>query len=139
MADSKPSARSPDRPLSPHLQIYRWPVTMLTSITHRLTGVAISAGLILVALFLAATAFSPDTFTLARELLASLFGRLILFLFTLALSFHLLNGIRHLAWDAGWGFGLTTARNTGLLVIAGTLVLTLVIWVAAYWLAGALS
>lgn len=138
MAEPQASATGGDRPLSPHLQIYRWPVTMLTSILHRATGIANAAGLVLVTLFLVATAMGRDAFIAAHLLLAAWYGRLILFGFTLALSYHLLNGIRHLVWDAGAGFGLKTARNTGLFVIAGTFILTLIIWVAAYWFAGAL-
>jgi succinate dehydrogenase / fumarate reductase cytochrome b subunit len=124
--------------LSPHLQIYRWPVTMLTSIVHRMTGIANAAGLVLVTLFLVATAMGRDTFSVAHSLLAAWYGRLILFAFTLTLSYHLLNGIRHLAWDTGAGFGLKTARALSLLILVGTLFLTLIIWVAAYWFAGAL-
>ena len=137
MADSKAPAHSGDRPLSPHMQIYRWPVTMLTSITHRVTGVGNALGLLLVTFFLAGTAYSRDAFVLAHEVMASAFGRLILFGFTLSLSYHLLNGIRHLCWDAGWGFDLKTARNNSVFVIIGTFVFTLVIWKAGYWLAGA--
>jgi len=135
MAD--PQARASDRPLSPHLQIYRWPVTMLTSILHRITGLALAAGLVLVTLFLAITARGSEYFGIAHALLAGWLGRLILFGFTLALGYHLMNGIRHLVWDAGAGFGLKTSRNSGLFVIFGTFILTLIIWFGAYWFAGA--
>ena len=138
MADAQESARRGDRPLSPHLQIYRWPVTMLTSILHRVTGVAIAAGLAFVTLFLVATAMGRDTFNIVHSLLAAWYGRLVLFGFSLALSYHLLNGIRHLVWDTGAGFGLKTSRNSGLAVLFGTFVLTLIIWFAGYWFAGVL-
>lgn len=138
MAERQASATGGDRPLSPHIWIYRWPVAMLTSITHRATGIANAAGLVLVTLFLLATAMGRDVFSLAHALLAAWYGRLILFGFTLALSYHLLNGIRHLVWDTGAGFGLKTARNSGLFVIFSTFILTLIIWIAAYWFAGAL-
>ena len=134
MADQKAASR----PLSPHLQIYRWPVTMLTSILHRATGIVNAAGLVLITLFLAVTARGSEYFSVAHSLLSGWFGRLILFGFSLTLSYHLLNGIRHLIWDTGAGFGLKTARNSGLFVLFGTFVLTLIIWVAAYWFAGAL-
>ena len=137
MADPQASARDGDRPLSPHLQIYRWPVTMLTSILHRATGIANAAGLVLVTLFLAITARGSEYFSIAHSLLSSWLGRLILFGFSLTLSYHLLNGIRHLVWDTGAGFGLKTARNSGLVVLFGTFILTLIIWLAAYWFAGA--
>jgi succinate dehydrogenase / fumarate reductase cytochrome b subunit len=135
---SQPSAGSRARPLSPHLQIYRWPLTMLTSILHRVTGVATATGTILLTLWLAAAAAGPDTFALAHELLASIFGRLILFGYTFALCYHMLNGIRHLAWDTGAGLGVRTARLTGILVLVGTVALTLLIWAAAYALGGRL-
>jgi len=138
MADPQASAQTGDRPLSPHLQIYRWPVTMLTSILHRATGIANAAGLVLVTLFLAITARGSEYFSIAHSLLSGWFGRLILFGFSLSLSYHLLNGIRHLVWDTGTGFGLKTARNSGLFVLFSTFILTLIIWVAAYWFAGAL-
>ena len=138
MADPQASARTGDRPLSPHIWIYRWPVTMLTSITHRATGLANAAGLVLITLFLVLTARGSDYFAIAHSLLSAWYGRLILFGCTLSASYHLLNGIRHLIWDAGAGFGLKTARNSGLFVLFGTFVLTLIIWAAAYWFAGVL-
>lgn len=127
---TKPAAR--ERPLSPHLQIYRWPVTMLTSILHRASGIANAAGLVLLTAWLAAASFGPSAYLSAQEALSSIFGRLVLFGFTLSLSYHLLNGIRHLFWDVGAGFGLKTARNTGLFVLAGAVLLTLIIWAGAY-------
>jgi succinate dehydrogenase cytochrome b subunit len=139
MADPQANASPGDRPLSPHLQIYRWPVTMLTSILHRASGVANAAGLLLVTFWLLAMAYGRDVFTLAHGLLASVYGRAILFAFSLSVLYHTLNGVRHLCWDAGWGFGLKTSRNTGILVIVLTFILTIVIWAAAYWFAGALG
>jgi succinate dehydrogenase / fumarate reductase cytochrome b subunit len=111
---------------------------MLTSILHRVTGVATATGTILLTLWLAAAAAGPDTFALARELLASILGRLVLFGYTFALCYHMLNGVRHLAWDIGAGLDLRTARLTGVLVLVGTVVLTLLIWVAAYAIGGKL-
>lgn len=133
---SEAPAERRERPLSPHLQVYRWPVTMLTSIAHRSTGVAIAAGAVLVTAWLVATAAGPDVFGMMREVLTSIFGRIVLFGFTLALVFHLLNGIRHLAWDTGAGFDVRTARFMSYLVLAGTVILTLIIWIAAYMLRG---
>ncbi|MFO1187351.1 MAG: succinate dehydrogenase, cytochrome b556 subunit [Alphaproteobacteria bacterium] len=127
-----PTQPTRERPLSPHLQIYRWPVTMLTSILHRATGVANAAGLALLTLWLVAASMGPNAYLSAQEALASIFGRLVLFGFTLSLSYHLLNGIRHLFWDVGAGFGLKTARLTGLAVLAGAILLTLIIWASAY-------
>lgn len=135
----QPAAGKPERPLSPHLQIYRWPVTMLTSILHRITGVALAAGLLLVSVVLLATAMGPNYFGAAHDWLASILGRLVLLGFTLAFSFHLANGIRHLVWDAGAGFGLKTARASGIFVFIAALIITLIVWAGAYWFAGAMQ
>jgi succinate dehydrogenase / fumarate reductase cytochrome b subunit len=140
MAGTSPEAPAErrERPLSPHLQVYRWPLTMLTSILHRATGVAAAGGAVLLTAWLVAAAAGPDTFGMMRELLASIFGRLVLFGFTVSLVYHLLNGIRHLAWDTGAGLGVRGARLTGYLVFAGTIVLTLIIWIAGYHFGGSL-
>ena len=125
-----------NRPLSPHLQVYRPQITSLLSIVHRLTGVALAAGALLLGYWLTSAAYGPETFAVAQGFLASWLGRLILFGMTFALFYHLLNGIRHLAWDAGWGFEMDTLKLTGWLVIAATVVLTLITWIAAYAVAG---
>ena len=125
-----------NRPLSPHLQVYRPQITSLLSIVHRLTGVALAAGALLLGYWLTSAAYGPETFAVAQGFLASWFGRLILFGMTFALFYHLLNGIRHLAWDAGWGFEMDTLKLTGWLVIAATVVLTLITWIATYAVAG---
>ena len=106
------------RPLSPHIQIYRWPVTMLTSITHRATGIAMSAGTLLVAWWLIATASGSGAYATFSQVVRSPVGLLVLFGFVWSIAFHMLNGIRHLFWDAGYGFDIKTARKSGVLVIA---------------------
>ncbi len=118
------------RPLSPHLQIYRWYFTMALSIAHRVSGVALAAGLVLLAWWLLALAGGPDSFAAFQAVTDNLLGGLILFGLTFVLYFHLLNGIRHLAWDVGYGFELATAQLTGGLVVAGAAALTLVTWIA---------
>lgn len=125
-------AQTHSRPLSPHLQVYRWTVTMASSILHRATGAALGAGTLLLAWWLLAAATGPDAFEVVRDFMAGIFGRLILFGFTWALMFHLLNGIRHLAWDAGKGFELKTATTTGWLAVIGSVVLTLLAWWLGY-------
>src|ERR1700733_10423515 len=105
------------RPLCTHLTIYRWPVSMATSITHRVTGVGLSAGTLLLAWWLIAAASGPEAYQTFSHLAATPIGQLVLFGFVWALAFHLLNGIRHLAWDMGYGFGVPTANATGWLVI----------------------
>jgi succinate dehydrogenase / fumarate reductase, cytochrome b subunit len=111
------------RPLSPHLQIYRWPVTMATSIAHRLTGVALSAGTLLLAWWLIAAALGPETYHVFAVCAANPLGQIALFGLVWSLAFHLLNGIRHLAWDMGYGFKVPTAKLTAALVYAGSVAL----------------
>ncbi|MCK4867174.1 MAG: succinate dehydrogenase, cytochrome b556 subunit, partial [Alphaproteobacteria bacterium] len=125
------------RPLSPHLQVYRLQWTMLLSITHRITGVGLTVAGVLLFWWLMALASGPEYFALVQALLASTIGRLMLLGWTWAMFYHLCNGIRHLCWDAGWGFELDTARNTGLLVLAGSILLTVGSWMAIYAMRGA--
>ena len=98
-----------------------------------------AGGLVLITAFLLATAMGPDAFAIAHELLASIVGRLVLLGLSVAAVYHLLNGVRHLAWDTGWGFELKTAAATAYVVFGLTIILTLVVWVAAYWMGGAFS
>jgi succinate dehydrogenase / fumarate reductase, cytochrome b subunit len=118
-----PSPRPYGRPLSPHLQIYRWPITMAASITHRATGIALAAGSLLLAWWLVAAATGPDAYALFARAASNPLGEIVLFGFLWSLMFHLLNGIRHLAWDAGYGFHVPTARFTAVLVYVGSLLL----------------
>lgn len=127
------------RPLSPHLQIYRWPITMGTSILHRVTGVGLALGTVLLAAWLIAAAAGPEIYGQFQTYATHALGRFVLFGFTVSLVYHALNGVRHLVWDLGWGFLVPTANKTGLLVYALTALLTLVIWAAAYWVKGDLS
>ena len=123
---------SQTRPLSPHLQVYKPQITSLLSILHRLTGVGLGLGMLLLAWWLIAAAVGPEAFEAAQGLVGSIIGRLILFGFTVAFFYHLANGIRHLAWDAGYGFELPSLTRSGWLVVAATVVLTVVAWVAGY-------
>jgi succinate dehydrogenase / fumarate reductase cytochrome b subunit len=116
------------RPLSPHLQIYRWYFTMALSIAHRASGVALAAGLVLLTWWLVALASGPDYFALVQGVMDNILGGLILFGYTFVLLYHLANGIRHLAWDAGWGFEKEQARQSGMLVLAAAGGLTLLVW-----------
>jgi succinate dehydrogenase / fumarate reductase cytochrome b subunit len=121
-----------ERPLSPHLQIYRWPVTMATSILHRATGCALAAGTLLLAWWLVAAAAGPEYYAMVQAILGSILGRLVLLGFSWALFYHLLNGIRHLFWDAGHGYSLPVANKSGWAVIIGSVVLTVLAWILAY-------
>ncbi|MFB9355430.1 succinate dehydrogenase, cytochrome b556 subunit [Sneathiella chinensis] len=125
-----------ERPLSPHLQIYKPQITMVTSITHRITGVALGAGTLLLTWWLIAVAAGPEAYSTVNAFLTSWFGRLVMFGFSWALFYHLCNGIRHLFWDAGKGFELPTMRKTGMLAIVMSVVLTLLTWVVAYGIGG---
>ena len=127
------------RPLSPHIGIYKPQITSILSILHRLTGVALAFGAILLTYWLSAGAYGPEAFARAQGFMGSIFGRLILLGLTFSLFFHLCNGIRHLAWDAGWGFELPKLRATGWLVFILAIILTGATWVLAYKAAGLLS
>ena len=125
-----------ERPLSPHLQIYKPQITMVTSITHRITGVALGVGTLLLTWWLLAAATGPEAYECVNGFMTSWFGRLVLFGFTWALFYHLCNGIRHLFWDAGKGFELPTMRKSGMAAIIMSVVLTLLTWIVAYGIGG---
>jgi len=110
---------------------------MALSILHRFTGVALVAGALVLTYWLAAAAYGPEAFARAQALLASWFGRLVLLGLTWALFYHLANGLRHLAWDAGWGFEMPVLRATGWTVLVVSVALTALAWIAAYAAAGA--
>jgi len=122
-----------NRPLSPHLQVYRPQITSILSIVHRLTGVALVFGALLLAYWLTSAAYGPEEFARAQRFLASWFGQLVLLGMTFALFYHLANGIRHLAWDSGYGFDMGRLRASGWIVVAVSVVLTTITWVAAFW------
>ncbi len=128
---------STDRPLSPHLQIYRPQITSVLSILHRLTGVALTFGTLLLTWWLVAAAYGPEEFADAQAFLGSWFGHLILWGFTFAVFYHLANGVRHLLWDFGWGFEIEQVRLTGIIVVAFAAGATLVTLIAAYTVGGA--
>jgi succinate dehydrogenase / fumarate reductase cytochrome b subunit len=123
---------SGNRPLSPHLQVYRLQWTMLLSFSHRITGIGLAVGTLLLVYWLAAAAAGPEAFATAQALVGSVIGRLLLFGWSFALFYHLCNGIRHLAWDAGFGFELDSAYRSGLVVLAASVVLTLLSWILGY-------
>ncbi len=116
------------RPLSPHLSIYRWPVTMALSILHRATGVAMSVGLIIFAAWLMQTAAGPAQYAEFSGLMSSLFGKLALIGWSYAFFFHLGNGVRHLVWDAGYGFETQQADASAWFVLVVSILLTVAFW-----------
>ncbi len=120
-----------NRPLSPHLLVYKPQLTSVLSIVHRGTGVALAVGLLLVVYWLVALAAGPDAFENAQLIMGSWIGKVILFGFTFALFYHLSNGIRHLFWDAGLGLDLQTVYASGWSVLAASIVLSFVTWIVA--------
>jgi succinate dehydrogenase / fumarate reductase cytochrome b subunit len=125
-----------ERPLSPHLQIYRPQLTSVLSITHRGTGIALVAGTLVLVYWLLAAASGPEAYASAQALLGSWIGRLVLLGFSFSLFFHLCNGIRHLFWDAGLGFELKTAYASGTAVVVVSAAMTVIAWSLAYFLRG---
>ena len=118
-------------PLSPHLQIYRWHISSLLSITHRIAGVINLLALILIFFWLLGLSFGESNYELFLLIINSFFGKFILIGFAWSMSFHLLSGIRHLVWDLGYGFEIKTANISGIMVIISSLILTIIFWLFA--------
>lgn len=128
-----------NRPLSPHLQVYRWGAHMLVSIMHRATGVALSVGMLALVWWLAALAQNDaEYFATVQSLFSSVLGRVVMFGFTFALMQHLASGIRHLFMDTGALFELGANRLTARLTLVFSVVATIAIWVAAYSATGSM-
>ena len=119
------------RPLSPHISIYRWPITMVLSILHRATGIAMSLGLIVLVAWLFDAASGPESYAVFQSVMGSLIGKLLLIAWSFAFFYHLSNGVRHLVWDTGRGMEKDEANRSSWVVLVGTLVLTAVFWWAA--------
>ena len=127
MAEVKPAAR----PLSPHLQIYRWSWTMAMSIAHRATGSALYVGTVLIAAWLLAAASGPRAFETAQWLAGSWFGKIVLFGYTFALLHHMVGGLRHFVWDLGYGFDTQTRTNLAKYSVFVSGGLTILVWIVA--------
>lgn len=125
-----------NRPLSPHLQIYKPQITSIMSIFHRLSGVALAAGALVLAYWLNAAAYGPESFERVQALLTSWFGRLLMFGWTVALFYHMCNGIRHLFWDTGRGLEMDQVKASAWVVILASVVLTFLSWGAGYGMLG---
>lgn len=126
-----------NRPLSPHLQVYRPQLTSVLSFMHRFTGAGLAVGTLLLVYWLVAVASGPDAYETAQNLIGSFIGRLFLFGWTVALFYHLCNGIRHLVWDTGRALDLEGVYLGGWLVLIGTAALTLLSWIFGYVAMGA--
>ena len=129
MRENLEKSRNNNRPLSPHLDIYQYQITWTVSIMHRITGVAMTLGLLLIVTWLVAAAFSTGLFLVIDGLLRSWIGMIIIFGSLWAFWFHFLNGIRHLFWDLGYGFNLSTVWRSGWIVIFGSVLLTIISFV----------
>ena len=121
-----------ERPLSPHLQVYRLQLTSVLSILHRVTGVVLGVGTLFLVWWLAAAAVGPECFTSAQAFIGSVIGRVLLLSWVWALFYHLCNGIRHLFWDAGVGYELTAFYRSGWAVVVVSVGLTLLAFVVGY-------
>jgi succinate dehydrogenase / fumarate reductase, cytochrome b subunit len=119
------------RPLSPHLQVYKPQITSVLSIMHRGAGVVNAIGGLLLAAWLVCVASNPECFAWCQALLSSMLGKFALFVFSASLIYHLLNGIRHLLWDIGWGMDIATVEKTGVLVVLLAVVLAALLWFMA--------
>lgn len=135
MAETKVSS---ERPLSPHLQIYRPTLTMTMSVAHRLTGVALYFGALLLAWWLIAAASGPKPYATVQWFMGTWFGRLILLGYTWALLHHALGGIRHFIWDLGYGFGPSEREWLARATLAGSVGLTILLWLVGYLMMGGL-
>ena len=124
------NSNNSNRPLSPHLDIYQYQITWTVSILHRLTGVAMLFGLLLIICWFLAAAFSETVFLFIDYFLQSWMGIFVIFGSLWAFWFHFLNGIRHLFWDAGYGFNLETVARSGWTVVIGSILLTIISLIA---------
>ena len=118
------------RPLSPHLDVYRWQISNTLSILHRVTGVFMSLGALVFTAWLVSLAAGPDAYLDLVDSLGSLPGVLALFGWTFCFFYHLCNGVRHLFWDVGLGFELVVARRSGIIVVIASILLTVTFWIA---------
>jgi succinate dehydrogenase / fumarate reductase cytochrome b subunit len=121
--------RPTNRPLSPHLQIYKWQLTSVLSILHRATGIALTVGALYLATWVIYAAASPRAYELFQGFNASIVGRIILGGWLFSAFYHLCNGIRHLFWDAGYGFDLKDAYRSGWTVVVVSLIATALSWI----------
>jgi succinate dehydrogenase / fumarate reductase cytochrome b subunit len=120
------------RPTSPHLTIYKWQITMVLSILHRMTGAALYFGSLLFILWLCIAAYAPPYYEQLHKLLASIPGQICLMGWSFSLFLHLANGIRHLFWDMGYGYSVPVANRSGIAVLLLTLLATVALWLGIY-------
>jgi succinate dehydrogenase / fumarate reductase cytochrome b subunit len=129
MSDAAKAPR--ERPMSPHLQVWRWHITMASSIAHRVSGVALYVGALIAAAWALSLAGGPDSYATFKALLGSPLGKLVMFGLTACTFYHLANGIRHLVWDTGHALDVKSANASAVFVFAFTAAATVAIWVVA--------
>ena len=132
MADNPQKPAASTRPLSPHLTIYRWPVTMATSITHRITGVGLSVGAVILAWWLVSISNGPEGWQRFHALSDTPIGLLVVFGLTWSLVYHFLNGVRHLAWDLGYGFEKNLAERNSMMILVASVVIAVALFALAW-------
>ena len=130
-SDALPTPRRP-RPLSPHLSIYRMPMTAVMSIAHRISGSALYVGVLLLAWFLIAASADASTFAIFSNFIGSFIGQIVLFLVTWALFHHLIGGVRHIIWDAGYGLDAPLRDQMAWATLIGGFALTILVWAIGY-------
>ena len=133
---SAPMTARIERPLSPHIQTYRWTLTMALSIVHRATGIALYVGTLLLAWWLIAAASGPTAYAHVHDFIASFLGRLIVFGYTWALLHHLFSGLRHLVWDLGYGFKANERETMTWGALVAGISATVLLWIVAYMIGG---
>ena len=121
--------QSNNNPLSPHLQIYKWHISSLLSITHRIVGVINILAITLICIWTLSLLLGENSYEITKIFLKSFFGKFIIISLCWTFSFHILNEIRHLAWDAGYGFDLKIARITGILVFFGSFISAILFYI----------
>ncbi|MET0546672.1 MAG: succinate dehydrogenase, cytochrome b556 subunit [Caulobacterales bacterium] len=126
-------AGAPERPLSPHLQVWRWHATMWTSILHRATGIGLYGGAIFFTLWLVSVSLGPQIYGVSSSLIGSPVGQIVLWAILFCACFHILSGLRHLVWDVGFGFKKQTASFWSVVIVLGAIAMTagLYVWVAS--------
>ena len=124
--------RATSRPVSPHITVYRWQINSVLSILHRATGIALAVGTLLLVYWLVSAAAGPDAYRSAQDFIGSFIGQLLLIGWAWSLFFHLCNGIRHLVWDAGYGFELSTMTRSSMIVVAAASGLTVIAFIIGW-------
>ena len=134
---SNTDVSNPNRPLSPHLQVYRLPMLAVLSICHRASGIVLTLGAFVIPFVLLALASGPDNYAALAQHLTAWYGLILLFLYTLVIAYHMCNGVRHLVWDTGNALDVHAAERSGYIMLAVAAVITISVWLTALIFGGA--